>query len=399
MAEAEVLEQPQTAPANMEIITPGANFFSDNAWSDTPLATIAPKPKPEDGGSATTNTTEAKPEEKPEEEIVDEFEYLAKQTGYKTWDEINQAKARLEELEKNANKPYERKFANEESKKLAEAWESGDTEKAWEYLDKQRRLSKAKDTSAEDAIKMHLREANPHYNTEDIQDIFEERYSMPTKPIKGIDEADDEFQARMADYNTRVAKVNRAIERDGFAAKQELGKMVTQLVPPEIQKQATQDEAAAQKALADRKVFLEGYVKAVPKGMESFNGFATKFKDDTVEIPIEFKADAEEKGNLQKMLETWATHNLDANVIFKDVWANKDGSINIQQVAEDLYLLMNRDKIFQKIANESGNKRLNHQMKINKNITINSNGKQPEGAAPTEKDAQAANIDFLWKNA
>lgn len=395
MSEETVVEQTQVVtPAGVEIITPGPGMFSDDAWGAQPLA--ATPPKPEDGGSAAPKTEE-KPAATaaPTEEIVDEYEHLEKQTGYKTWEEIKAARTELEQLRAKPQTPAERKFANEESKKLAEAWEAGETDKVFDYLNTQRQLKSAADLPAAEAIRLHLKQTNPHFKEEDIQDVFEERYSVPRKPVQSAGEEQEEFDERMQEYTTRVAKVNRAIERDAVAAKQDLAKRITELVPPEIPKREQASNGPSQKELDDRAAFLDSYVKSVPKEIEAFDGFSTTFKDETAEIQITFAVTPEEKKAFQTELEEFAKTGLDANVIFADRWVNKDGTINVKQMAEDRYLLKNRDKIFQKIANESGTKRLAHQLKLNSNINV-TGGKTP----PTEvkKDDNAAMLDHFWKS-
>lgn len=397
--ETTVVEQTQVAtPSGVEIITPGPGMFSDDAWGAQPVAAIPPKP--EDGGAVATKPEE-KPSpaaEKPAEEVLTEYEHLEKQTGYKSWDEIKAAKTELEQLRTKPQTLAERKFANEESKKLAEAWEAGETDKVFDYLNKQRQLKSAADLPAAEAIRMHLKQTNPHFKEEDIQDVFEERYSIPRKPVQTSGEEPEDFDERMQEYNTRVAKVNRAIERDAVAAKQDLAKLITELVPPEIPQKEQASQGPSQKELEDRQAFLDSYVKSVPKELESFEGFSTTFKDETAEIPISFVVTPEEKKAFQAELEGFAKTGLDANAIFSKEWVNPDGSINVKRMAEDRYLLKNRDKIFQKIANESGTKRLAHQLKLNSNINVT--GKPPVVPnAKTEKDAQAENIDYLWKNA
>lgn len=393
-----VVEQTQvTTPSGVEIITPGPGMFSDDAWGAQPV--VATPPKAEDGGAAAT-----KPEEKTApaaatttDEIVDEYEHLEKQTGYKTWEEIKAARTELEQLRTKTQTPAERKFANEESKKLAEAWEAGETDKVFDYLNAQRQLKSAADLPAAEAIRLHLKQTYPHYKEEDIQDVFEERYSVPRKPVMSAGEEQEDFDERMQEYTTRVAKVNRAIERDAVAAKQDLAKRITELVPPEIPKREQASAGPSQKELDDRTAFLDSYVKSVPKEVEAFDGFSTTFKDETAEIKISFAVTPEEKKEVQTELEDFAKNGLDANAIFADRWVNKDGTINVKQMAEDRYLLKNRDKIFQKIANESGTKRLAHQLKLNSNINV-TGGKPPEPATPSAKDANEKMLEHFWKS-
>src|ERR1700748_1901190 len=105
MAEEAVVEQPK-APSSVEVITPNANLFSDSMWSANPVVV--------DPVKTDAPITEVKPEPtttKPEDaEIVDEMEYLERQTGYKSWDDIKALKAEVEQLRTKAQTPAEKRF-------------------------------------------------------------------------------------------------------------------------------------------------------------------------------------------------------------------------------------------------------------------------------------------------
>src|ERR1700739_246454 len=203
MAEETAVAEPIQAPnpLGMEIITPGANLFSDDAWSNQPVQVIPPKP--EDGGAAAPKTdtaTTTNPAD--DDEIVDELEYLERQTGYKSWDEIKALKTEAEQLRSKAQTPAEIKFANDQSKKLFEAWAEGKEDDVYSYLDTKRKLSAAVNLPAAEAIKLHLQQTNPHFKPEDVEDVFEERYSLPKKPVQSVGEDAEEFSERMTEYNT-----------------------------------------------------------------------------------------------------------------------------------------------------------------------------------------------------
>jgi len=397
MPEETAVAEPIQGLPRMQVITPSGNLFDDAGWTRTAPEQTKPADPP-DGAPAEKPTD--KPADKPADtgdEIVDELEYLEKQTGFKSWDEVKALKTEAEQLRSKAQTPAERKFANEESKRLAEAWEAGETDKVLDYLNTQRQLKKAADLPAADAIKLHLQQTNPHFKPEDIEDVFEERYSLPRKPVQNVGEEAEDFRDRMTEYNTRVAKVNRAIERDAFTAKQDLAQRITELKPPEIPKQQVQ-QGPTQEVLDARKAFVDNYRKELPKQLEEVKGFTTTFKDDSAEFPISFTVTAEELAPYKAELEEFANNGLDVNSLFSKRWINKDGSVNIQRVAEDLYLRDNRDKVFKKIATETGSKRMEAQRKINNNIKVDGETKVVN-MDKTEKGTQAAAIDQLWKQA
>lgn len=374
----------------MQVITPEGNLFEGVGWSTT-------KPEPKvDPAKPEQQATPDKPVVTPDaDEIVDELEYLEKQTGYKSWDEVKAVKAQLEELKSKAQTPAEIKFANEQSKKLFEAWAEGKEDDVFSFLDTKRKLSKAADLPAAEAIKLHLAQTNPHYKSEDVEDVFEERYSVPKKPVQKADEDVEDFNERMTEYNTRVAKVARAIERDGVAAKADLAARITQLVPPEISKKQ-EAQGPSQEVLEGRKAFIEGFVKSLPKELENFKGFNTLFKDEEVEIPVSYGILPEEIKAYQTKLEAFANANLDTNTLFTERWLNKDGTINASKAAADLYVLDNLDKILSKVATETGNQRMKAKLKQASNIKVDGETKVVT-MDKTQKGSQAEAIDNLWK--
>ena len=389
MAEETVVAEPIRGLPGMQVITPEGNLFQDDGGSASqPASTPEPaKPNKPEPPAKTDN-----------EEIVDELEYLERQTGYKSWDDVKALKTEVEQLRTKAQTPAEIKFVNEHSQKLFEAWKEGKEDDVYSYLDNKRKLASAANLPAADAIKLHLQHTNPHYKPEDVEDVFEERYALPKKPVQGIGEDPDDFQERMTEYTTRVGKVNRAIERDAVAAKADLANRITQLVPPEIPKREQENQGPSQEVLEGRRNFIDNFIKTIPKELEGLKGFNTTFKDDVVEIPIAYGVTPEEAQVYKDKLEGFAKKNLDVNTLFSERWVNKDGTINAKQVAEDLYLLDNQDKIFKKIATESGMKRLEHQIKLNSNINVTGETKVVT-MAKSEPASQKEAIDQLWANA
>lgn len=381
----------------MQVITPEGNLFDENGWSNTPAQQES---KPSEDESVPRGTNADKPAgNQGDDEIVDELEYLERQTGFKSWDEVKALKTEAEQLRAKTQTPAERKFANEESKRLAEAWEAGETDKVFDYLNTQRQLKKAADLSSTDAIKLHIQQSNkdnPNFTAQDVEDMFEERYAIPKKPVQGVNEDVEDFNERLTEYNARVAKVNRAIERDAFTAKQDLAKRITKLVPPEIPKRQEQ-QGPPQEVLEARKAFVEGFAKGIPKALEGVTGFNTLFKDEEVEIPISYSITQEEMKPYKEQLEALANANLDTNTLFTKRWVNEDGTINTRKAASDLYVLDNLDKILLKVATQTGNERMKAKLKQASNVKVDGETKVVTMDKP-EQGSQKEAIDKLWAN-
>jgi hypothetical protein len=390
MAEETAVAEPIRGLEGMQMITP-----ETIAWDDVPPV-VKTEPSVEEK-EIKTEKKEVKTE--PEEEIVDELEYLEKQTGFKSWEDVKTTLSKAKEWEQKAMTPAERKFANEESKRLAEAWEAGKEDEVYNLLHTQRELKRAADLPSADAIRMHIKltnQNNPNFKAADVEDIFEDRYGIPKEPKQGVNEDHEDFQDRLTEYKTRVEKVNRAIERDAFTAKQELAQRMTELKPPEIPKQQVQ-QGPPQEVLDARKAFVENYRKELPKELQGVKGFTTNFKDEVTEFPVTYAIKADELAPYKAELEAFADKGLDVNTLFSKRWIKEDGSVNIQRMAEELYLLDNRDKVFQKIATETGSQRMEAQRKINNNIKVDGETKVVQ-MDKTQKGSQAEAIDKLWNS-
>lgn len=395
MPEETVVETaPVNTPVGVEVITPGANMFSDDSWSTTPI--VADPPKAEDGGSAAP-AKEIPATKTDDSEIVEELEYLEKQTGYKSWDEIKALKAENEQFREKAKTPAEIKFANEQSKALFDAWAEGKEDDVYNFLDTQRQLKKAVDLPAADAIKLHLKQTNPHFKPEDVEDVFKERYSVPKKPIQRTSEEAEEFQERMEEYTEQVGRATRAIERDGISAKQDLAKRITELVPPEIPRAQPAVQAPDPKVLEGIEAAKNAFVQKLETNYNTFDSFNTKVKDELVELPIAFKADDKDKAEIKALVQEAVFKTLDVNDYFTNRWFTKEanGALtpNIPLMMEDFFMLEKREKVLQGVANNSAASRLVHQIKLNSNIKVD--GKAP----PTEakKDDNAAMLEAFWK--
>jgi hypothetical protein len=390
MAEETAVAEPIRGLEEMQVIVP-----ETISWDDVPPV-VKPGQSGEENGIK-PETKEVKTDQ--EEEIVDELEYLEKQTGYKSWDDIKALKTEAEQLRAKAQTPAEIKFANETSQKLFEAWKEGKEDEVYNLLHTQRELKRAADLPSADAIRMHIKmtnEGNPNFKAADVEDIFEDRYGLPKEPKQRADEDPEDFQDRMTEYKTRVEKVNRAIERDAFTAKQELAKRMTELKPPEIPKQQVQ-QGPTQEVLDARKAFVENYRKELPKELEGVKGFTTNFKDEVTEFQVAYGITPEELEPYKAELEEFANNGLDVNTLFSKRWIKKDGSVDIQRAAEDLYLRDNRDKVFKKIATETGTQRMEAQRKINNNIKVDGETKVVQ-MDKTQKGSQAEAIDKLWNS-
>lgn len=315
-----------------------------------------------------------------QDEIVNADEYLKSTLGFDNWET---AKTEVEELRKFKANPTstELKFENENSKKLFDAIKANKTDDIYEILNTQKRLSDADNMLAKDVIKLHIEQTNKHFKQADVEDVFEEKYAFPSKPIQALDEEDNEYNSRLTTYNNVVEKINRKIDRDAVTAKIELAKLKTELKLPEIPETENPEQenyktyqANLQIAEQERIVLEESLSKLKEKDISiklNFNDEASKMKFD-----IDFQAD---KDGFSKARD--AAYNY-TNFLAKNYY-KEDGSPIVDKLTKDIYIAQNLDKVITESVKQAVTATkswfLKNQKNIGDGIQKNYNTLQPDG--------------------
>lgn len=354
--------------------------------------TVTEEVKQEETATEEVKTAETKTEEAatvtPDYETFFEKEWGKKPTEFKAeYDE-------LLKLRETAQTAAEKKFANEQSELLYNYLVEGKEDEAFALLEKKRTLAAAEGMPAAEAIRLSLKMSNPHYTDVDVQDVFEEKYAVPEKPVRDEIEEDSEYEARLGKWQAQVDKVTRRIERDAVAAKGELAKLKTEIVLPHIQKGASAAETAeAQSKEADRLATLRTqYLQALEANHKAVKGYETVFKDKEVEFPVSYTIEDDEKAAYKSRLE-----NFDVEGFITTRWFNQDGSPNVTQLMEDIYLLDNKSKVFQKLANEAGSQRFEHYLKTQGKFNVTGKAEGTFNPTGEKADTQKA-AEFFFRN-
>lgn len=321
-------------------------------------------------------TEDTPPPPKEEDDIFDEVQYVKNTFG---WDSVEAGKAEIARLKKLEEQPIT--FANADSETAFNYLKEGKLEDLHNLLDKKIRLSKADTLDAKNAISLHLRATKPHYTDQDIQDVLEETYPTPAQPKQEVDEEPVEFEARTKEWQAAVEKINRRINRDSLAAKEELKKLHSELVLPDIKRvdpKLAQDAAQKELEASQRR---ERYLQAVESDYSKVDGFKATYKDKEVEIPLSYDLTPEEKIAYKEKIK-----DINLQAYFGPRWFKEDGSPMVDRIMHDLYRLENEEKITQKLVNDAGSKRMDAYLKGKKNIDLD--GKGQEGTfAPSNKEA------------
>lgn len=369
------VQKPAEETAQTVISAERKDPFDEGNWGDTPAALQEP-------------AIEKQPEVKTEPII--EPNPLKDNLGFDDWEAAKTEVETLRKLRDEAKTPEEVKFANDESKRLFEAIKEGKEDDVFSILDKKRQLTRAEKmdlTKASDAaeiLKLNLQYKHKDLTADEVDYLFKKQFSLPTKPSQKDDQTDEEYAADISNWNTQVAEAERGMIIEAKLAKPELAKYQSELVLPDIPREAPKQAEPTPEELAEIQERRAAFIQEVNEGLNNAKGFSTTYKDKEVEIPIAYEITSEDKAALKPIIEAISK---DASSFFKR-WNNADGTLNSTQMAEDLYLLENKGKIFQKFANEGGAQRLEHQDKIKRNIDLTTTPQQTfaPNAAATARD-------------
>jgi len=336
----------------------------------------------------------------PDTDTFDEETYI-KNLGFTTVEEVKAAKTELDELRKlkeQALSSAEIKFANEQSQKFFEYAKEGKKAELRDYLIQEERLERmssadvTKLEQAADVIKLNMQLKNKDLTADEINFQFSEDFSIPEKPEQDDEESVEAFQKREDRWKKEVERVEKRMVIAAKQAKPELAKFQSELVLPDIQRVDPKAEAAARKELEDAETEKTQFLAKLSTDYKNFNGFNVGYKDQETEFSIPFTPTDEEKVVLKARLESFATEGY--SKYFGDRWFDKEGNPKIEKMMSDIYWLDNGDKILQKTATDSGQKRLEAYIKQRSNIRVNDavpgGVSQPDGQQSEKEKMEAA---------
>ena len=279
-------------------------------------------------------------------------------------------------------------FANEDSENIYNLLVEGKDDEVLSILNEQKKLKEADKLSPAEIIKLNLQYQNKDFNAGEINDLFNEQYEMPEVPEQEISETDEEFEKRTASYEKDVKKIESRMARDSKPAITELQKQLKDIVLPSTKVEPTAKVPTQEELEAFDKASKK-FLQDVNEGISKFDGYSTTFKDEEVEIGVSYKLSKEEKEQIQPLVEL---SNSNAGEFLQKIgWMDENGALVATKITEDLPLILNKEKVFQKIASETGNKRHEASIKSIKNIDYSGRG---NNAAELGKSPEALQKEF-----
>ena len=325
-------------------------------------------------------------DEPKQEQLTQSFDpnqFVKEKFGYETVEEAENEFRKLKE------KPsFE--FKDDVSKTLFDAIKEGKADDVYEVLNQQKRLEKLTTSEldaeiAAEIVKTNIKNKHKGLSNEDVDLLFYDQFFVPLKPEQGYDESDEDYAAKVNQWQSQVDYTERRLMIEAKVLKPEIEKLRSEITLPDIYNESGR-QAESQ---AEFEVMQEArsiYERTLDSDFQSFNGFNVSVKDEDVEIPISFNVSEEERLAMKNDL-----MDFDSDSYLENRWFTKDGKPNIQQIMADKYLLENREKIFSKIANEAASQRVLAHIKRSGNININQTP-SPQGAKPDLNGIEAERL-------
>jgi hypothetical protein len=368
MTDAATLEQPvvtQTAQPQEQMTqaAPDATQkMAESLWNLSPTAyqdVMQPAPEPA-----------APPVEQPVQEVrqpaVDDAEVVGLDDYFQREYGMNSVefKSKWEEFSKPKEPvpPQEIKWSYDDSKEQ----EIYDYIHQKRELDKLEKLEVTNDNQAAEILRANLQfKYKGTLTTQEIDRLFSKQYSLPSKPTQSLDQADEEYAETVKSWESQVNERKMDMIIEAKMARPDLLKYKEQIVQPEIQKPQVQQQGPTQEELARAEAGRKAYLNAVESGYQNFKGFSVTAKDGDVQLPINYNVSPEELTASKQTLQ-----DFNVNDFFDKRWFDEQGNAKVTLMQEDLYVLANRDKIYQKIANEAAAQMKAQMIKSQNNINL-----------------------------
>jgi hypothetical protein len=378
-------------PENTDMSAPitlaeGYNPFSDeNAPQVQQQVEVAPTAtnEPNEQQPQAVQNDEQNQEQQVSSQSFDPNEFVRERFGFES---VEQAEQEFKKLKETPS--FE--FKDDVSKTLFDAIKEGKADDVYEVLNQQKRLEKLINSElnseiAAEIVKTNIKNKHKSLSNEDVELLFYDQFFVPLKPEQGYDESDDDYAAKVSQWQSQVDYTERRLMIEAKVLKPEIEKLRSEITLPDIYNESGR-EAEFQAEFEIMQEARSIYERTLDSDFQSFNGFSVSVKDEDVEIPISFNVAEEERLAMKNDLE-----DFDTDLYFENRWFNKEGKPNVQQIMADKYLLENREKIFSKIANEAASQRLLAHFKKNGNININQTP-TPQGAKPDLNGIEAERL-------
>lgn len=304
------------------------------------------EPSASEAASTTTPQTETSTQSDP-------FSLFKEKFGYET---PEAAITEIEQLRAFKERPpvQEYKFENEDSEKLFKALQAGKKSEVYAYLEQEQRIDKylTSDVSKENAaevVKMGMQLKYKDLTLDEINYKFNKQFALPPKPVQGSDEMADEYQSRLADWDSIIQDKQMELMIEAKLARPELAAAKTKLVLPDIANNVDAEYLEWKKSMEENeqlsKATTEAYKAFTPKQLETKIPF--KDEQNKIDFEFQFEPDAKTFSQAQEMV-------TDMNK-FWGYFVDQAGNPDRQKFIKFIYNGLNHDNIVLNAMNQAKN--------------------------------------------
>lgn len=308
-----------------------------------------------------------------EEEILDPKEWLKREFDI---DDPAALKAEREEL-KSTREKLKKYEVDENGFKVLDYLKPENEDKLFEHLSNKKKIAKltsgdVTENNAAEIVKFQMQQKykDSNLSTEDIDYKFSKQFGLPKEPQEDKFVTTEEYEEAKATWENRVSEIKRELLIEAKLAIPEIQKLKTELILPNIEREIASKKEPTPEELAAFDNDKKSFIQAFENTFKDFNGITTQVKDKDVDYPVAYIASPEEKNLINQSMQKFAESGFDANALLADRWVNKDMTLNVQQMTEDLSRIFLGKNSDAKIANEAANKRLELYIKDKKQIDI-----------------------------
>jgi len=377
----------------------GFNPFSDDAQQvqtqqrveEAPTQQVQEPTQSAPVETQNTSSQEASPEKAQVQETgqstFDSNQFLKEKFGF---DNIEQAEQEFKKIKESKDSEFN--FENETSRNLFNAIKEGKLDEIYDVLSQQKRLEKLTNSEingnlAVDIIRTNLQNKYKDLTSDEVDLLFYQNYNFPQRPEKSFEDTDEDYEQKLNGWQNEIDFIERRMIIDAKVIKPELEKLKSEIRLPDVyglEQQEAQSREAFEMATQARQV----YERTLESDFKNFNGFEVTVKDEDVEVPVNYNISEEEKLDLKNRLS-----DFDSDAYYENRWFNKDGTPNVKQAMQDIYLLENFDKISKKLVNEAASQVKLAYIKNSGNVTLNP--KTPQGTPQPNPNAQMEDL-AMW---
>ena len=272
----------------------------------------------------------------------------------------------------------EYKWESDIAKTLYENLTSGNIDEVSRITTEQSLLNRVGNLSDEDRILMKMGYDHPELSKQEILDEFNAKYGVEQDDVDEDLLTDSELKTRNKQIDKQKKQIERELKKDAASALDYLSSLKKDISFPNlleaVKKSPEQNDAMINSYMESQaKVYEENatkersvFLNSIENGLNEFNGWDASYKDSEVEVSAKFSIPQEDREALKASLNTFTIDEFFGNRYFKE------GKYNTKQLADDIYLLTNKDRVMSSMLSQAVSATKQALVKGIKNIDYNS---------------------------